>query len=163
MIAASIADCNAVLIAMGCFFVVGVPSTSALFFFRVKAVYYHNKFITWFFGFLLFALFALSFLVPVTRRGTHIGTTQRCINIETQHYASAPVLLNAIMDTLIFIAISFRVISYSLVGNTFGARMRSFFRGDGLSIIAKSVLQGGQLYYLSVISDFLPRLVIGKC
>ena len=142
------AHCNAVLTAMGCFVILAVPSTSALFFFRVMAVYHQNKFISGFFGLLLFALFGLTFLVPVSRKSTHIGTTQRCIASESDRYATVPILLNAIMDTLVFIAISFRIVSYSLVGDTFGARMRSFLRGSGLPSISKSILQGGQLYYL---------------
>jgi hypothetical protein len=150
LVVASVAHCNAVFIANGCFFVLGIPSTSALFFFRVKAVYYHNKFITGFFGLLLFALFGLSFLGPFTIRGEHIGTTQRCIIITSERFGSAPILLNSIMDTLVFIAISSRIVSYSLMGDTFGARMRSFFRGDGLPRVSRNILQGGQLYYLFV-------------
>jgi hypothetical protein len=37
------------------------------------------------------------------------------------------------------------------MGDTFGARMRSFIRGEGLPVLAKSLLQSGQLYYLFVI------------
>jgi hypothetical protein len=157
-----VASCNAVLILIGCFFVIGVPSTSALFFFRVKAVYYGNKFITTFFRALLFALFGLSFLMPFTASGKHIGTTQRCITTKTEHFVVAPVLLHSIMDTLVFIAISFRIVSYSLVGDTFSARMRSFFRGSGLPSVSKSILQGGQLYYLFVTRIFDFHLVIGS-
>jgi tetrahydromethanopterin S-methyltransferase subunit C len=151
-----VAHCNAVSIASGCFFVLGVPSTSALFFFRVQAVYYHNRFITTFFGALLFALFGLSVLIPFTGRGEHIGTTQRCITTKLEHFGALPVFLNSFMDTLIFVAISFRIISYSLVGDTFNARMRSFFRGAGLPSLSKSILQGGQLYYLFVTRDCSP-------
>jgi hypothetical protein len=150
-----VAACNPVLILIGCFFVIGVPSTSALFFFRVKAVYYGNKSITMFFGALLFALFGLSFLIPFTASGEHIGTTQICITTKTEHFGVLPVLLHSIMDTLAFIAISSRIVSYSLLGDTFGARMRSFFQGSGLPSVSKSILQGGQLYYLFVIRFFI--------
>jgi hypothetical protein len=148
------AHCNPVLIATGCFFVLGVPSTSALFFFRVQAIFYRNKLITTFFGALLFSLFGLSVLMPFTGRGEHIGTTQRCLPTKIEHFGALPVFLNSLMDTLIFIAISFHIVSYSLVGATFNARMRSFFRGAGLPSLSKSILQGGQLYYLFVTRDF---------
>jgi hypothetical protein len=133
----------------GCF-VVAVPSTSALFFFRVRGVYGNSKIITAIFGFLLFALFGLSFLVPIAIRGETIGPTKRCIDPQVHVYASAPVVLNAVIDTLVFVAISCRIVCTSLVGNTFGARVRSFFLGDGLFNLSKSLLQGGQLYYLFV-------------
>jgi hypothetical protein len=142
------------MVLIGCFFVIGVPSTSALFFFRVKAVYYWNKFITMFFGALLFALFGLSVLMPFTASGEHIGTTQICITTKIEHFGALPLFLNSLMDTLVFIAISLRIISYSLVGGTFNARMRSFFQGAGLPSLSKSILQGGQLYYLFVTRDF---------
>jgi hypothetical protein len=151
-----VASCNAIFILIGCFFVLGVPSTSALFFFRVKAVYYRNKFIPGFFGLLLFALFGLSFLGPFALRGKHLGTTQRCIITTSERFGSVPILLNSIMDTLVFIAISFRIVSFSLVGDTFGAHMRSFFRGDSLPSLSRSILQGGQLYYLFVTRAFFP-------
>jgi hypothetical protein len=148
------AHCNAVLIASGFFVALGLPSTSALFFFRVKAVYYGNKFTTGFFGLLLFALFVLSFAGSFAERSKHIGTTQRCIITTCERFGRVPILLNSIMDTLVFIAISFRIVSYSLIGDTFGARMRSFFRGDGLPRVSKNILQGGQLYYLFVTRAF---------
>jgi hypothetical protein len=116
----------------------------------VKAVYCNNKIITAFFGFLLFALFALSFLAFTAVNGTHIGTTQRCIIIEVASYGSTPIILNSLIDTLVFIAISLRIISYSIVGDTLGARVKSFCRGDGLPVLSRSLLQGGQLYYLFV-------------
>lgn len=78
----------------------------------------------------------------------HIGTTQRCINTAVRGYASAPIVLNAVNDTLIFLAISFKIMSFSLVGTTWQARTRSFVEGKGLPGLSKALLQGGQLYYL---------------
>jgi hypothetical protein len=149
------AHCNTIFITIGCFFVLAGPSTSALFFFRIKAVYHQNMFVTGFFGVLLFALFGLSFLGPFAERSEHIGMTQRCNIIQTEPFGLVPLFLHSIMDTLAFIAISFRIVSYSLVGDTFSARMRSFFRGSGLPSVSKSILQGGQLYYL-----FVTRILI---
>jgi hypothetical protein len=119
-----------------------------MFFFRVKAVYGNNTIISFFFGFLVFALFAISFILPAVAGAIHIGTTQRCINTPTPNYISAPIILNAVIDTLVFVAISFRIMSFSCVGETFSARAVSFIRGDGIPAFSKSVLQGGQLYYL---------------
>jgi hypothetical protein len=57
----------------------------------------------------------------------HIGTTKMCI---IAPYVSIPILVHAAFDTLVFFAISFRIISFSIVGDTFSARMMSFFRGQ---------------------------------
>jgi hypothetical protein len=134
--------------------VVALPSSSALFFFRVKAVYCNNRIITVVFAVLWFALVGLSFTIPSSVKGRHIGTTQACIITYVAPVASAPIVLDAIFDTLVFIAISVRLISFSFVNDTFGGRMKSFWRGDGLPALSRSLLQGGQFYYLLVIIFF---------
>jgi hypothetical protein len=130
-----------------------------MFFFRVRAVYCNNRIITVFFGCLWLTLLGLSCIMPLTVKVTHLGTTQRCIVTSVAPHASAPIVLNAILDTLIFIAISIRLVSFSFVNDgTFGARMKSFWRGDGLPTLSRSLLQGGQLYFLFVdhlLSSFL--------
>ena len=63
-------------------------------------------------------------------------------------------MLNAVNDTLIFIAITYRILSCSVVGDSRSARARSFFEADGLPRLSKALLQGGQLYYLWVIHHY---------
>jgi hypothetical protein len=84
----------------------------------------------------------------------HIGTTKRCLNTAARPFGIAPIMLNAVNDTLIFIAITYRILSYSVVGNSRSARARSFFEADGLPRLSKALLQGGQLYYLCVIHNY---------
>jgi hypothetical protein len=57
-------------------------------------------------------------------------------------------VLNAINDTLVFLAISYHIISYTTIGDSWSARAKSFFTADGLPRLSKALLQGGQLYYL---------------
>ena len=146
-----LAHCHATTLALGSILMLVIPSTSALFFFRVRAVYYNNKIITIFFGVLWLSLVGLSFLIPQATSATHIGTTKRCIVTRITPYVSIPVLIHATFDTLVFLAISFRIISFSIVGDTFSARAKSFFRGDGLPSLPRSLLVGGQAYYVFVI------------
>jgi hypothetical protein len=150
---APFAHCNIMIyvIAVGLLFV--ASSTSALFFFRVKAVYDNNRIVTIFFGSLWFVLFGLCFMLPLAAKATHIGRTQICIVVQVERYGSIPVIAHFVFDTFVFLAISVRIVSFSIVGDTFGAQMRSFFRGDGLPNLSRSLLYGGQLYYLSVISS----------
>jgi hypothetical protein len=53
-------------------------------------------------------------------------------------------------DTLVFLAISYRMTSFAMVKSTWRARTKSFFTGDGLYYLSKVLLQSGQIYYLSV-------------
>ena len=153
-----------------------ISSNSLLFFYRVRAVYSNSTIITAFFGFLWVATSGLSVLCPFSifadvspftaiSRGKktypipypsssliafiqHIGPTKRCILTAVRSYVFVPVVLNAINDTLIFLAISYYIGSYTIVGASWGARAKSFFRADGLPRLSKALLQGGQLYYL---------------
>jgi len=147
-LAAPLADCQTWIYAIGCCFIVATPSTSALFYFRVKAVYGNNKTISAFFGVLLSMMFATSLLIPFSPKVTHVGPTQRCIVIG-EKYAVIPAVMNFTLDTLVFIAISLRIVSHSIEDNSFRATLSSFFRGDGLFRLPRSLLQGGQLHYFS--------------
>jgi hypothetical protein len=149
------ANCNIPNYILTVFPLLLFSSSSALFFLRVKAVYGNNRIITIFFGFLLLVLFGLCFLIPLSTKSMHLPTTQICIIFQVEHYVAIPLGAHFVFNNLIFIAVSLRIISFSLVGGTFSARMKSFFRGDGLSCLSKSVLYGGQLYYMSVISPLM--------
>jgi hypothetical protein len=65
-------------------------------------------------------------------------------------YGSAPIVLNAVNDTIIFIAISVRLVSFTSTSDSFVARIKSFWLGDSLPDLSRALLRGGQLYYLFV-------------
>jgi hypothetical protein len=58
-------------------------------------------------------------------------------------------------DTLVFLAISYRMVSIAMVKSTWRAWIKSFFTGDGLLYLSKVLLQSGQVYYLSVFWSLL--------
>jgi len=148
---APVVHCHALLYIIGSFVVLSMSSNSLLFFFRVRAVYGNSTIITGFFGFLWVATSGLYVLNPFALFGEHIGPTNRCILTSVRSYVSVPVFLNAINDTLIFLAISYHIISYTIIGDSWSARAKSFFRADGLPKLSKGLLQGGQLYYFATI------------
>jgi hypothetical protein len=76
-----------------------------------------------------------------------MGPTNRCINTAVHPFGFTPIVLNAVNDTFILIAISYQILSYTIVGDNLSARARSFFVADGLPRLSKALLQGGQLYY----------------
>ena len=63
-------------------------------------------------------------------------------------FGFAPIVINAVNDTLIFVAISYKILTYTTLGDTWRARARSFYAADGLPKLSKALLQSGQLYYL---------------
>jgi hypothetical protein len=65
-----------------------------------------------------------------------------------------PIILTAVNDTLVFVAISYRMVSLSLVSGPWSVRLKSFFTGYGMHHLSKALLQSGQAYYLSVAIGF---------
>lgn len=144
-------------------------STSMLFFIRVKAVYSNSTIVTGFIAFAWFVNLGISISVPLAIYGNvspdvslgfqisissffhdikHIGPTNRCITTLVRSYAPVTTVVNTTYDTSIFLMISFKIVSRTIVGDNFIARLRCFLTGKGLPYFAKSLLQGGQLYYL---------------
>ena len=74
MTVASINSCITLKYMEGAFFEIGVPATSLLFLFRVKAVYNNSKIITAFFGLLWLVITGLNVLILVgITGGVYIG------------------------------------------------------------------------------------------
>ncbi|KIM78349.1 hypothetical protein PILCRDRAFT_75720, partial [Piloderma croceum F 1598] len=150
-IVAPVADCQTLQNILGSFFALGLSSTSLLFLSRVRAVYDNSKIITAFFGSMWVATLGLSTIIPLSIDGEHIGLTNQCIKTDVRSFSSVPIIFNAVYDTLIFLAITFRIISYAIIKDSQSARARSFFRGDGLPRMSKALLQSGQIYYFATI------------
>jgi len=148
---APIANCAFLKYIEGIFFEIAVPATSLLFFFRVKAVYNQSRIITAFFGFIWLAIAGLSILIMLGITGDRIPYTQRCTEGLAHTYTTVPIILTAVNDTLVFLAISYRLVSLSMVNSTWSSRARSFIGGDGLHHLSKALLQSGQAYYFVTI------------
>jgi hypothetical protein len=80
----------------------------------------------------------------------HIPYTRRCTEGVAHSYTLVPVIMTALNDTLVYIAISYRLATISMVSSTWRARAKSFFTGEGLHHLSKALLESGQVYYLSV-------------
>jgi hypothetical protein len=95
------------------------------------------------------AYFATELLILFHEVTPYLGPGQGYV-ARGGHRVAIPILLQSAFDTLVFIAISFRIASYSIVGDTFNGRVRSLFRGEGLPSLSRRIIMGGQLYYLFV-------------
>ncbi|KIM77109.1 hypothetical protein PILCRDRAFT_12289 [Piloderma croceum F 1598] len=148
---ALIDDCKAIKYVEGAFLEIGVTATSLLFFFRVKAVYNNSRIITAFFGLLWLAITGLNILILSGMSKHHIPHTRRCFESTAPKYSTAPFILAALNDTLVFLAISYHILSSAMVSSTWSARVKSFVTGNGLLHLSKALLQSGQVYYFVTI------------
>jgi hypothetical protein len=147
LVVSPVVHCQAFAYVLGSGTIAVIPWTTALFFFRVRAVYCYNKIVTVFFGLFWLAVFAVNIAGAMSARATHIGTSKLCIITKITLSGSLPFTLGTFFATFVFLAISLRIVSYTAVGDTFSDRIKSFFHGVGLSNVLKSLLRGGQLYY----------------
>ena len=81
-------------------------------------------------------------------------------------YFSLPSISSFINDTLVFLAISYRLASDAATQKTWRSWVQSVVKGKGLYSISRSLLQGGQMYYLCASptpSCFDPSNLISIC
>ncbi|KDR73143.1 hypothetical protein GALMADRAFT_72738 [Galerina marginata CBS 339.88] len=139
---------------------IAIPASSLLFFFRVRAIFDKNIFIVTFFGFMWLAVVAGCLTVTQGVTGAHIGSTDYCINASLEGYVAAAAIIPLVNDTLIFLAISWRLMTNSHVEYTLKGGMRTLVFGDYMPAFSRSLLQDGQIYYLTTVSTSLLTVIM---
>ncbi|KAJ7595260.1 hypothetical protein C8J56DRAFT_921952, partial [Mycena floridula] len=147
--AAPVPNCDHLMIVIGITLALSTSTTSFLFFLRVTAVWFHHKFVYGLFLVLWLCVLGTSIAIPIGIRGAHLGPTQQCINtaVPSAYLEASPIMI-FINDTMIFLAITYRIISHMVFEETMTARINAFFRGKHISRLGRLLLQGGQHYYL---------------
>ncbi|KAH7910121.1 hypothetical protein BJ138DRAFT_142830 [Hygrophoropsis aurantiaca] len=146
----SVPDCEKLQNAIGASFVFASPSTSALFFFRVCAVFDRSKIVVACFAIMWLGVLGSSIVVSFAIQAQHIGNTQRCINSSVKNWAGTPIVSNTIYATLVFLAISLKLMSMTMIDSPTGSdRVKSFIRGDGLPRFSRLLFKSGQQYYFA--------------
>jgi len=132
-------------------YVVAVPATSLLFFFRVRAMFNNNLYVTLFFSFMWLAVVGGSVTSTQGVTLVPLGTTNYCTNGRMDEYVIASGIIPLVNDTLVFIAISWRLVRGSHRGPIRKGGSWSFIFGKHLPAFSRSLLQDGQVYYLSTV------------
>ena len=116
-------------------------------------MYNNNLYVTLFFSFMWLAVVAGSVTSTQGVTLVPLGTTNYCTNGRMDEYVIASGIIPLVNDTLVFIAITWRLVRGSCLGSTrTGGSMWSFIFGKHLPAFSRSLLQDGQVYYL--LSDF---------
>jgi hypothetical protein len=140
-----------------------VSSTALLFFFRVRALYGKNKYITAAFIIMWLGIVGGSLTVVTAINGVHIGNTKYCMFSGFKLYSSSANISIAIFDTCVFIAVSWRLLANSPVAvPKDGSAPNVFYLlGRYLPQFSSVFFQDGQNYYmyasyiLSLVEEFL--------
>ena len=130
--------------------------TSLLFFLRTRAVYIRDPWVVTFFAGLWLVVLggSLAFVVQVDseRMDPALNSSATCLNPGANPFIAATTTISLINDTLVFLAITWRLFRISHVPHTLRSGFRIVMFGDYLPVFSKALLKDGQAYYLLALS-----------
>lgn len=141
-------DCGTFQRAAGTTIAISGPLSSLLMYFRIQAVYGRSPFIKGVFCVLWLGVLGTAILVPFVMQS--ISIAGECLPMDVNNYAAAGVVAATIYDSLVFFAISYRLITFHSPNDSWRTRTRCLFRGEGLHETSKTLVKSGQIYYAYV-------------
>ncbi|EGN97842.1 hypothetical protein SERLA73DRAFT_168972 [Serpula lacrymans var. lacrymans S7.3] len=158
---APLGDCSTYQLVNDISLAVAIPSTALQFFLRIRAIFTGNKYIIFFFFFLWLGVLGCCMSSITGIQGVTIGLTQYCTNPEPKLYIVSPTIAVVVHDTLVFLAISWHLMSHFDADPGTRSWWKSFFSGHYLPHFTRMLLRDGQVYYLiTVISNLVVVIVI---
>ncbi|KAJ3878283.1 hypothetical protein F5051DRAFT_352252, partial [Lentinula edodes] len=157
-----VGNCRTLNLTLNIFYPVGVPMSSLLFFFRVRAVFSTRKYIVWAFFALWLCVLASCMTIPFGGGAINIGTTRYCLTSELAPYTGAGGIVPTVHDTLVFLAISYQLLRNTHM-NLEGSMktFQAFAYGSYLPAFSKSILHDGQAYYMvTVMANLLTTIMV---
>ncbi|KAF9457490.1 hypothetical protein BDZ94DRAFT_1326217 [Collybia nuda] len=125
-------------------------ATALLFFFRIRALYNGNKYITAVFVIMWLAIVGTSVTIITSLTGEHIDNTKYCTFVGLKSYGSSSNIVIAVFNTCIFIATTWRLLARAPPiddVNTAGAGKFGLC-GRYVPRFSRALLQDGQNYYM---------------
>ncbi|KAF8961163.1 hypothetical protein BDZ97DRAFT_1227819 [Flammula alnicola] len=147
-------DCARVLRGSAWVFTVAMPATTLLFFFRVRAVYMNNKYVTTFFFFVWLGVVAGCFVVASQTDITHSSQPNtRCLDssVDLVSFVAAATIVPMANDVLIFCAVTWKLMQNTHVKITLKKGTRIILFGHYLPAFSRTLLRDGQAYFLSTV------------
>ncbi|KAJ6503553.1 hypothetical protein C8R45DRAFT_1185204 [Mycena sanguinolenta] len=151
---------------VGC--AISVPANSLLIFLRARAIFNDNRVLI----LCLFALWltvagtAIMPAIPGMIKAANIGPTKYCTTAGDKSYTGVFTIAPPVHDTVIFVAISWRMFRNSHITKDsgtdrgLGAVIKAAMTGEYLPQFSRAVLMDGQLYYLITVIANLPSAIM---
>jgi len=158
----SVQNCAALQLALGICLILSQSTTAMLFLLRAFAVWQSNKLVHVVFILLWLGLIGADVTVPLGIRGAHIGPTMQCINTVVPANTEWVAIMALINDTVVFCAVNYRIIGFTVVDGSFKDRVRAFFGGRQISMLSRALLRSGQHFYLIAVCTNAILLVFVK-
>ncbi|KAJ7864447.1 hypothetical protein B0H14DRAFT_2736316 [Mycena olivaceomarginata] len=155
-------DCSAAYVAFNSFYTVSLSATAFLFLFRVRAIYGGGRLITVIFGILWLAVVATSITSLFAASVISFADPPQCIIKSVKSYARSSGIMITLYDTIVFLSISFRLVSTfrETQPQTRKEKLMAWFSGANMPAFSKALLLDGQMYYMfTVISNITVTIV----
>ncbi|KAF8158067.1 hypothetical protein B0H34DRAFT_440096 [Crassisporium funariophilum] len=141
--------------------VVAVSFTSLLFFLRLRAIFQENPNVVRFFFVQWLAVVSCCILVFHSIVGRTIGPTNYClVVIDSQSLAALSVGATLVNDTLIFLAITYKLGTVNSGWAAEDLKLRTRISGKSLPAFSRALLQGSQVYYLVAVTAQIATLTL---
>ncbi|KIK53029.1 hypothetical protein GYMLUDRAFT_135149, partial [Collybiopsis luxurians FD-317 M1] len=141
-----IGNCKIASVAIDSLYPIAVAGSCLLFFFRARAVYYGHRGAIVFFAFLWVAVLGTCLVVPFGLMvNGDLKPTQYCISTSIKPYVGAAVIVPTVHDTVVFLAVSYKLMSNSL---TEPRGLQERILGNNLPRFSRAMFRDSQKYYL---------------
>ncbi|KJA17091.1 hypothetical protein HYPSUDRAFT_1104878 [Hypholoma sublateritium FD-334 SS-4] len=127
---------------------ISICCSALLFFFRLRAIYNRNQIVVATFFVFWIGLIVAALFVPLGISAGAIGPTRYCRYTAFKPSSYAGLIGPLIYDTLVFAAISWRLIQVASVEMSCRDTLHILFSKRGLPAFTARILVDGQLYYL---------------
>ena len=126
-----------------------IPTTSLLFFFRIRAVFSRSKYVVWFFSFMWLGVVGAALTAPHAIFATSIGLTRYCTTGTVKPFAvPLCIIVPLVNDTLVLLGVTFGLVMNTYVEPTLKQGIRMVMYGDHLPAFSRAMLRDNQMYYL---------------
>ncbi|KAF9562364.1 hypothetical protein CPC08DRAFT_634197 [Agrocybe pediades] len=158
---APLGHCMALQRIVNWLYFLAIPLTSALFLLRIRAIFTEEKGAVFFFGAAWTLVLASSLAVPFGGSADVIGSTSYCMVSRLHEYISVAVIVPFLYDTLVFVAITLYLVQNMESRRRSQGGLRSLVSGVNMPDFSRSILRGGQLYYLTTsVSNVLTLTIL---
>ncbi|KJA14649.1 hypothetical protein HYPSUDRAFT_150082 [Hypholoma sublateritium FD-334 SS-4] len=142
------------------FYPVALGCSALLFFFRLRAIYNRDRIVVGCFFILWCGLLACTIFIPAGILGGTIGPTKYCVDEDVPISAYAAIIAPLVHDTLVFIAISWRLLQNAGIDGNFKENLQVVMYGKYLPAFSKSLLLDGQRYYLITLASNMVTVIM---
>lgn len=146
--ATPIGQCSSLFRIFSYLLILALPASEFLLFLYVRAIYIENRLVVWFFLMVWVFTVVSTVLASIGIPGTLAGLDTYCMSISFSTFCTATIFIPFAKDTLIFVALTWRILRKSYKELTVKNTILTITLGKNIPYFSRALLQKGQSYIL---------------